>query len=181
MAGPLNPARGLSQPWADPLRDSERSVLDLASALGQCGWRLAIAESCTGGLLAACCTAVAGSSSWFERGVVTYSNQAKNELLGVPAVLIEQHGAVSEQVAAAMALGLLMRTPADMGVSITGVAGPGGGSADKPVGLVWLGVALRGQQPARTWRLHCPGDRHAVRSLTVRQALWLAKRCTPPP
>lgn len=174
----LIPGRAI--PWSDPLRDSECTVLELASALGQRGWRLATAESCTGGLLAACCTAVAGSSTWFERGVVSYSNLAKRELLDVPAALIEQHGAVSEPVAAAMALGLLARTPADLGVSITGVAGPGGGSADKPVGLVWLGVALRGQ-PARTWRLQCPGDRHAVRSLTVQQALWQAWRCAQHP
>ena len=101
-------------------------------------WMMATAESCTGGLIAAACTDLAGSSAWFERGLVTYSNEAKTELLGVPAELIAQHGAVSEAVARAMAAGALARSQAQVAVAVTGVAGPGGGSASKPVGTVWL-------------------------------------------
>ena len=112
------------------------SVADL---LVKNGWFLATAESCTGGMIAAACTDLAGSSSWFERGFVTYSNAAKTELLGVDAAWIEQHGAVSETVARAMALGAIAYSKAQVSVAVTGVAGPGGGSADKPVGTVWFG------------------------------------------
>src|SRR3990167_1054313 len=102
-------------------------VTDVAARLLARGWRLATAESCTGGLVAAACTELAGSSDWFERGVVSYSNAAKTELLGVPAALIEAHGAVSEPVARAMAAGGLARSPTQLSVAVTGVAGPGGG------------------------------------------------------
>lgn len=149
---------------------NEPLVARLADALRARGWRLATAESCTGGLLAAACTGQAGSSDWFERGFVTYSNAAKTELLGVPAALIAQHGAVSAEVACAMAEGALARSPADLAIAITGIAGPGGGSADKPVGLVWLGLAVRGR-PASAERLQLAGDRAAVRGQTVRIAL----------
>ncbi len=115
----------------------------LAAALGQtlleAGYRIVTAESCTGGLVAAAITAVAGSSDWFERGFVTYSNEAKCELLGVPRVLIDEHGAVSEPVARVMAEGALAHTPADCALSVTGIAGPGGGTPAKPVGTVCFG------------------------------------------
>lgn len=145
-------------------------VADLAVALQARGWKMAAAESCTGGLIAATCTEVSGSSAWFERGFVTYSNQAKTELLGVDAVLIEDHGAVSEPVARAMAEGALAHSRAQVAVAVTGVAGPTGGSPAKPVGTVWLAWAMQG---ADTRVLHCrfPGDRSAVRRATVEQAL----------
>ncbi len=142
------------------------------SACRQAGLRLATAESCTGGLIAASLTAIAGSSDVVDRGFVTYSNDAKTEMLGVPAELIGRVGAVSEPVARAMAEGAVARSLADIAVSVTGVAGPGGGSADKPVGLVWFGLARRG---AATFTLRhvFPGDRAAVRLATVREALRL--------
>ncbi|RZI86682.1 MAG: CinA family protein [Rubrivivax sp.] len=134
------------------------------------GRRLATAESCTGGLIAATCTDLSGSSAWFERGFVTYSNEAKTELLGVDAALIEAHGAVSEPVARAMAEGALARSRADRAVAVTGVAGPTGGSVDKPVGTVWLAWAALGA-PTMTLRCQFAGDRAAVRLATVAQAL----------
>lgn len=145
-------------------------VADLARALTDRGWQIATAESCTGGLIAATCTDLAGSSAWFDRGVVTYSNQAKTDLLGVPPAMIEAHGAVSEPVARAMAEGLLARGPADVAVAVTGIAGPGGGSPHKPVGTVWLAWAVRSGE---TWaeRHLWLGDRADVRRQTVRQAL----------
>jgi nicotinamide-nucleotide amidase len=145
-------------------------VAPLADALRARGWRIATAESCTGGLIAAVCTALAGSSDWFERGFVTYSNAAKTEQLGVPALLIAQHGAVSEAAARAMAEGALQHSPADLAVAVTGVAGPGGGSVDKPVGLVWLASARRGAA-TQAERLQLGGDRAEVRMRTVQIAL----------
>lgn len=149
---------------------NEPLVARLAEALCARHWRLATAESCTGGLLAAACTSIAGSSDWFERGFVTYSNEAKSELLGVPAPLIAAHGAVSEEVARAMAEGALRHAHAEITLSVTGIAGPGGGSADKPVGTVWLGLAAAGR-PTLSERLQFGGDRAAVRGQTVRHAL----------
>jgi nicotinamide-nucleotide amidase len=111
----------------------------LAARLLAKGQMLATAESCTGGMIAAACTDLAGSSAWFERGFVSYSNEAKTELLGVPAALIAEHGAVSEPVVRAMAQGALQHSRAQVAVAITGVAGPGGGSDSKPVGSVWCG------------------------------------------
>jgi nicotinamide-nucleotide amidase len=144
-------------------------VLALARELKNRGWMMATAESCTGGLIAGACTDVSGSSDWFERGFVTYSNAAKTGLLGVPAELIEKHGAVSEPVARAMAAGALAHAPVQLTVAVTGVAGPTGGSADKPVGTVWFGWAT----PAGTFTEHqrFDGDRAAVRAATVRHAL----------
>ena len=142
----------------------------LADALRARGWRLAAAESCTGGLIAAACTSVAGSSDWFERGFVTYSNAAKAESLGVDPALIAAHGAVSEPVARAMAEGALAHSRADLAVAVTGIAGPGGGSADKPVGTVWLALARHGAATLAE-RLQLPGDRTAVRERTVERAL----------
>ncbi len=131
---------------------------------------MATAESCTGGLVAGAITAIAGSSDWFERGFVTYSNAAKSEMLGVPAELIDRHGAVSEPVAAAMAAGAAARGAADCALSVTGVAGPGGGTATKPVGMVCFGWITRGGQP-RTATVHVPGDRATVRNAAVEAAL----------
>jgi nicotinamide-nucleotide amidase len=136
------------------------------------GLRLATAESCTGGLIVAALTHIPGSSDVVDRGFVTYSNEAKTEMLGVPAALIAAHGAVSEPVAAAMAEGAVARSLADVAVAVTGVAGPGGGSAAKPVGLVWFGLARRGQT-VRTEHHVFPGDRAGVREATVARALQL--------
>ncbi len=154
----------------------DAAILDQAAALlvlyRARGWRLATAESCTGGLIAAALTHVAGSSDVVDRGFVTYSNAAKTEMLGVAATLIEQHGAVSQPVAAAMAQGALAGSLAEVSVSVTGVAGPGGGTALKPVGLVWFGCARRGGD-VRTEHRIFPGDRAAVRAATVGFALGL--------
>jgi nicotinamide-nucleotide amidase len=152
----------------------EAEVCALADALRCRGWRLATAESCTGGLIAATCTAVAGSSDWFERGFVTYSNAAKTEMLGVDPALIAAHGAVSEAVVQAMAQGAVQRAGVALGVAVTGIAGPGGATPGKPVGTVWLAVAQRGaggDVQVRAERLLLPGDRSAVREQSVRQAL----------
>ena len=120
----------------------EELVRQLAARLTEKGWMLATAESCTGGMIAAACTDLAGSSQWFERGFVTYSNEAKTEMLGVPAELIAKHGAVSEEVVRAMAEGAIRHSRAQVSIAVTGVAGPGGGSAEKPVGTVWVGLTL---------------------------------------
>jgi nicotinamide-nucleotide amidase len=154
---------------------SERILLQAADVLASLrgrGWRAATAESCTGGLVCAALTHVAGSSDVVDRGFVTYSNAAKTDLLGVPAGLILEHGAVSEAVAERMALGAVERSAADVAVSITGVAGPGGGSAEKPVGLVWFGCAWRGGGVV-TRQLVFAGDRAAVREQAVGVALAL--------
>jgi len=146
----------------------------LGDGLRARGWRLASAESCTGGLIAALCTSVAGSSDWFERGFVTYSNAAKTEQLGVDAALIEAHGAVSEPVVLAMARGALQRSTAQVAVAVTGIAGPGGAVPGKPVGTVWLALGWplpSGETRLEAVRLQLPGDRTSVRSLTVQEAL----------
>lgn len=147
-----------------------RWVAPLSEALRARGWRLATAESCTGGLIAATCTALAGSSDWFDRGFVTYSNAAKVDQLGVDDALIAVHGAVSEPVARAMAEGALARSAADLAVAVTGIAGPGGAVPGKPVGTVWLALAVRG---GATWAecLRLDGDRATVRAQTVALAL----------
>ncbi|KAF1044703.1 CinA family protein [Xylophilus sp.] len=149
--------------------DIDLLVARLADRLRARGAMLATAESCTGGLIAAACTALAGSSDWFERGFVTYSNAAKTELLGVDAALIAAHGAVSEPVARAMAAGAVRHSRAQAAVAVTGVAGPGGGSADKPVGTVWFGWQIDGR--LRAERRRFDGDRAAVRAATVVHAL----------
>jgi len=127
------------------------------------------AESCTGGLIAKTFTDLAGSSDWFERGFVTYSNAAKSEMLGVPAPVIDDYGAVSEAVATAMASGALRHSLADYSVAVTGVAGPGGGSDEKPVGTVWIAVASKYQASARLY--HFDGDRQMVREATLQAAI----------
>ncbi len=131
--------------------------------------KVCTAESCTGGLIAKTFTDLAGSSDWFDRGFVTYSNPAKSEMLSVPWSLIEDYGAVSETVAAAMARGALGHSEADFAVAVTGVAGPGGGSEEKPVGLVWIVVAAAEQLIAR--RHQFDGDRQAVREATLKVAI----------
>ena len=153
-----------------------QGVLDLFRAAG---WKIATAESCTGGLIAAALTAVAGSSDVVDRGFVTYSNAAKTDLLGVPADLIAGHGAVSAPVAMAMAAGALERSLADVVVSVTGVAGPGGGSDEKPIGTVWFGLADR-RCPVRAEHMLFPGDRGAVRLASVLHALALLSRAAHP-
>ncbi|GAB4568092.1 MAG: CinA family protein [Rhizobacter sp.] len=145
----------------------------LAHMLRERGLYLVTAESCTGGLIAAACTSIAGSSDWFERGIVSYSNEAKTELLGVSAALIAKHGAVSAEVARAMAEGALAHSPADLSLAVTGVAGPSGGTATKPVGTVWLALARRGE-PAQATLLQLKGDRAEVREQTVDRALQMA-------
>ena len=144
-------------------------VVALAERLKDHHWRLATAESCTGGLIAASCTALSGSSDWFERGFVTYSNASKTEMLGVDAALIAQHGAVSEAVARAMAEGALAHSHADIAVAVTGVAGPDGGTPDKPVGTVWFAWQVGDQLISEM--VHFGGDRHAIRQSTVAHAL----------
>jgi len=151
------------------LHDMLTRVQALAEALRRRGWHLATAESCTGGLIAAACTQLAGSSDWFERGFVSYSNAAKTELLGVPMTLIESHGAVSEAVARAMVQGALQRAPVELAVAVTGIAGPGGAVPGKPVGTVWLAWGTAAGVQAE--RLQLGGDRDAVRHATVQAAL----------
>ena len=154
-----------------PLDDARmRLAADLGSRLRARGWNVATAESCTGGLVAGAITAIAGSSDWFERGFVTYSNAAKSDMLGVPADLIDRYGAVSEPVAAAMAVGAVAASNADCALAVTGVAGPGGGTAAKPVGMVCFAWIAR-SEPPRTVTRHLPGDRAAVRDASVEAAL----------
>ena len=141
----------------------------IAAHLQARGWMLATAESCTGGMIAAACTERAGSSQWFERGFVSYSNAAKSELLGVPAALIAAHGAVSEPVARAMAEGAVAHSHAQVALAVTGVAGPSGGTPAKPVGTVWFGWQVDGQTHSEVQ--HFAGNRAAVRAQTVQHAL----------
>ena len=141
----------------------------LADLMLKNGLLLATAESCSGGMIAAACTDLAGSSAWFERGFVTYSNAAKTEMLGVDAALIAQHGAVSEPVARAMAFGAIRHSNAQVSVAVTGVAGPAGGSVDKPVGTVWFAWSVRGSLCSE---IMCfSGDRATVREATVQHAV----------
>ena len=145
-------------------------VARLAAALLARGWKIATAESCTGGWIAKCCTDRAGSSAWFERGFVTYSNAAKSELLEVAADVLDHEGAVSEAVARAMAAGALGNSRAEAALAVTGIAGPDGGTPEKPVGTVWFGWAFAdGRALAECCRFD--GNREAVRRQTVRHAL----------
>jgi nicotinamide-nucleotide amidase len=147
-------------------------VLDACQARG---FRLATAESCTGGLIAACLTEIAGSSTVLERGYVTYDNRAKQEMLGVPLDLLQNVGAVSRQVALAMAAGARERAGVDLAIAVTGIAGPGGATPTKPVGLVHLALALP-SAPARHERHEFPGNRSAVRQASLDAALELILR-----
>jgi len=149
--------------------DKLAPIHQLADLMRQHQWLLATAESCTGGMIAAACTDLSGSSDWFDCGFVTYSNQAKTSMLGVAADLIEQHGAVSEAVVRAMARGAQTHSRAQVTVAVTGIAGPSGGSPDKPVGSVWFGFAK--QEKIWAEKIWFPGDRATVRAATVQHAL----------
>jgi nicotinamide-nucleotide amidase len=142
------------------------------AALLRARWRLVLAESCTGGWVAKSITDIAGSSAWFDRGFVTYSNASKEQQLGVSPALLSQHGAVSCEVVEAMASGALRASRAELAIAISGIAGPDGGTPEKPVGLVWFGVAVRDRTP-RAHSQHFPGDRDAVRRAAVGRALGL--------
>lgn len=155
--------------------DMSEAAAATLGALRARGLMVATAESCTGGLIAAALTEIAGSSDVVDRGFVTYSNRAKAAMLGVPPALIEAHGAVSGPVAQAMADGALARSDAGLAVAVTGVAGPDGGTAEKPVGTVWFGLAGHGRATATEARVF-PGDRAAVRRATVLHALALLRR-----
>lgn len=161
-------------PLVTETRLMNQNLEQLAAALGQrlmaTGRVLATAESCTGGWIAQVVTGVAGSSAWFDRGFVTYSNRAKEEMLGVAGSTLAAHGAVSAPVVTAMVAGALARSQAQVAVAVSGIAGPGGGSAEKPVGTVFVAWALAGQSPV-VERLHLSGDREAVRRQTVGIAL----------
>lgn len=145
---------------------------DLLARCRRAGLRIVTAESCTGGLIAACLTEIPGSSDVIERGFVTYSNEAKQELLGVSEALLQAKGAVSAEVAEAMAAGALARSQAEVAVSVTGIAGPGGATETKPVGLVYLGFCRSGGAPSHR-RFVFPGDRQAVRAASLAAALEL--------
>ena len=165
------------------LHPGDRDLIALAAqviaAYTRAGQRVATAESCTGGLISACLTEVPGSSAVLERGYVTYSNLAKEQDLGVPVVLLTQHGAVSAETAAAMAEGALTRSPAEVAVAVTGIAGPAGGTADKPVGLVYLAVARREGRGAQVERHLFAGGRAEIRYTAVRRALELLLSAAP--
>ena len=156
--------------FAPALISQAEEILAAARAKGL---RIATAESCTGGLVAALFTEIAGSSDVFERGFVTYSNEAKEDLLGVPTDLIHDHGAVSVQVAMTMADGALKHSLAQLAIAVTGIAGPGGGSAEKPVGLVWFATAVRGGETVVHRDLFGDIGRSDVRMAAVRRALSL--------
>lgn len=155
-------------------RVSDEELLQLGHILGQRlhakGWMLVTAESCTGGWLAQVVTAIPGSSAWFDRGFVTYTNEAKQDMLGVQAATLEAYGAVSEETVREMAAGALARSRAFISVSISGIAGPGGGSQQKPVGTVCLAWATREHAPFSTV-CRLPGDREEIRSRAVAAAL----------
>jgi nicotinamide-nucleotide amidase len=154
-------------------RDLEKRAEEIVRLYSERGLKIVTAESCTGGLVAGCLTAVAGSSAVVERGFVTYSNEAKIELLSIPAELIARFGAVSAETAAAMAQGALAHSRADMAVSVTGIAGPGGGSADKPVGLVYFACAVRDEKPKLLEKRFGEIGRGRVRQKSLEVALDL--------
>jgi len=148
----------------------QQLVEEVAALLLNQQKRLVTAESCTGGWLAKCCTDLAGSSAWFERGFVTYSNEAKMEAIGVDQATLNKNGAVSLSVVEEMALGALTHSAADLSVAITGVAGPSGGSKDKPVGTVWIGWAIK-KAGVHSICFQFDGDREAIRKQAVFEAL----------
>lgn len=161
----------------EPLAESANELLE---ALKAAGLMIATVESCTGGRIAGALTDIAGSSAAVEGGLVTYSNEAKHDLAGVPMALIERHGAVSEPVARAMAEGGLQACRADIAVAVTGVAGPGGGSAEKPVGLVHFGCAARGRPTLHERHVFADRGRAFIRRETVAQAFRLVHRMLRP-
>ncbi len=146
-------------------------IQEISTLLKERHWQLVTAESCTGGLLSSYLTEIPGSSIWFERGFVTYSNLAKQEMLSVPESLLNEYGAVSEHVAAAMAIGALQHSAGDIAVSITGIAGPDGGSLEKPVGTVCFGWAALGAGLTKTVRKQLSGNRQDIRSAACQEAL----------
>lgn len=150
--------------------DLARLAKELGAGLRRRRCKLAIAESCTGGWIAKCITDIAGSSQWFDRGFVAYTNRAKQDLLGVTPQVLLQFGAVSSQVVKEMAEGALLRSNADVALAVTGIAGPDGGSPDKPVGTVWFAWAARGQA-VETRQMRFDGDRDMVRRAAVAAAL----------
>jgi PncC family amidohydrolase len=160
----------MSGPTDDDLAASARH---LGAALRDAGWRVAVAESSTGGLIGHSITMIPGSSDYFPGGVIIYSNRAKEVELGVAPAMLEEHGAVSEEVAIAMADGVRLRFGTELGVSVTGVAGPEGGSQDKPVGTHWIGVALRGHPPRAEHHLF-PYEREGNKAAAALAALELA-------
>ncbi len=167
---PLVPA-DIHWPLPPALDTAVRATLDLCQRRGL---TVATAESCTGGLIAGALTSVSGSSAVVVGGIVSYANSAKRQLLGVPEEALSQHGAVSAAVAAAMATGARTRLDADLAVAVTGIAGPGGATPGKPVGLVWFGLSDRSAEP-RTVQHVFQGDREAVRTATVLEALRLLR------
>lgn len=156
----------------------DSTLLQAAAELGECLERkklsIATAESCTGGGIGYAISAIPGSSNWFKGGIISYSNPIKQNQLGVSATTLERFGAVSAETAAAMAIGARERLASDIAVAVTGVAGPGGGSKDKPVGLVWFGVASAAG--VETWSRHFPGNRHEVRQAAIMTALRLQRQ-----
>lgn len=164
---------------------NDTNIASLVSTLAQLaierGWSLTTAESCTGGLIAGAITELAGSSAWFDRSFITYSNNAKHEMLAVPEILLVEHGAVSEEVVLAMARGALSHSDANLAVSVSGVAGPTGGTAQKPVGTVWIACAwISGAEKSINTVAHgylFDGDRASVREQTVVKALHQMMRC----
>jgi nicotinamide-nucleotide amidase len=152
-------------------KELHAALAELADALKARKERMAAAESCTGGMIAAACTELAGSSQWFERGFVTYSNEAKSELLAVPETVIDEQGAVSEACAHAMAAGALLKSHAHWSVAVTGIAGPSGGSADKPVGMVCFAWASRDGGVLHVETARFTGDRAAIRAQAVQRAI----------
>jgi len=156
----------------------DSTLLQAAAELGE--WleankfSIATAESCTGGGIGYAISAIPGSSNWFTGGIISYSNQVKAQQLGVPAATLERYGAVSAETAAAMASGARETLQSDLGIAVTGVAGPSGGSKDKPVGLVWFGLASAAG--VVTWSRHFPGNRHQVRAATIMTALRLQRQ-----
>jgi nicotinamide-nucleotide amidase len=157
----------VSQTWLD-------SAADLATWLRAKNWHIATAESCTGGGIGYAMSALAGSSEWFVGGFITYSNTLKHQLLAVPTAILDEFGAVSAQTAAAMARGAAQGSGAEVAIAVTGVAGPGGATVDKPVGLVWFGLAWPGG--VITWNQRFSGDRAAVREATIDEALTSFKK-----
>lgn len=155
------------------VENTEKLASDVLTSLRRNGEHLATAESCTGGLIAGALTEIPGSSDVFDRGFVTYSNDAKMDLLKVPEDALRRHGAVSPEVARAMAEGALLHSKADLTVAVTGVAGPGGGSDDKPVGLVFIGLKISGFPPIAVERRYGPLSRSEIRGRTVADALEL--------
>ena len=159
--------------------DTKLFALELAEALKARGLTCATAESCTGGLIGAALTAVSGSSEWYVGGVISYANSVKTGLLGVSEADLAAYGAVSEAVVRSMALGACRVTGADIACAVSGVAGPGGGTPEKPVGTVWIGWSLHGE--TRAAKFHFSGDREAVRAQTVEEAVrgmtaWVKER-----